>query len=105
HAILTWLVAVSMVRAAFKGDGAQFLLSNASDRVSTTCRMARTAKDMGIAINRLTKLRFPQGSEVLISGCPQFGAIEKSGLTNPVKAKTAQPGLRPWRAAFASPRN
>src|SRR3984893_13114749 len=27
-----------MVRAAFKGDGAQFPLSGASDRVSTTCR-------------------------------------------------------------------
>ena len=30
-----------------------------------------------------TKLRFPQGSEVWISGCPKFGTTEKSGLTNP----------------------
>ena len=67
--------------------------------------MARTAAETEIAINRLTKLRFPQGSEVSTSGCPKFGAIGKSGLTNPVKAKTVQPGLPPWRAAFASPRN
>jgi hypothetical protein len=94
-----------MVRAAFKGDGAQFLVSCASDRVSTQCRMARTAKDMEIAINRLTKLRFPQGSEVWISGCPKFGAAGKSGLTNPVTAKTVQPGRPPWRAASAFPRS
>jgi hypothetical protein len=94
-----------MVRAAFKGDGAQFPSSSASDRVSTTCRMARTAKDTGIAINRLTKLRFPQGSEVWIGGCPKFGAIGKSGLTNPEEAKTVLPGLPPWRAVSAFPRS
>jgi len=91
-----------MVRAAFKGDGAQFLSSSVSDRVSK-CRMARTAKDMEVAINRLTKMRFPQGSEVSISGCPKFAAAGTSGLTNPVEAKTVQPGRRPWRAVFAFP--
>ena len=41
------------------------------------------------AINRPTKLRFPQGSEVSISGCPKFAAAGKSGLTNlEVKAET-----------------
>jgi len=67
--------------------------------------MTRAAKDMEVAINRPTKLRFPQGSEVLIDGCPKFAATGKSGLTNPVEAKTVQPGLRPWRAVFASPRS
>ena len=46
---------------------------------------------MEIAINRRpTKLRFPQGSEVWITGCPKFGTAAKSGLTNPeLKAETA----------------
>jgi hypothetical protein len=70
-----------MVRAAFKGDGAQFLFPRASDRVSTTCRKARTAKEMEVARNRLTKLRFPQGSEVSTDGCPKFAATGTSGLT------------------------
>ena len=55
---------------------------------------------MEIAINRLTKLRFPQGSEVSTSGCPKFGAIGKSGLTNPVEAKTVQPGLPAMARGF-----
>jgi hypothetical protein len=38
---------------------------------------------MEVAINRLTKLRFPQGSEVWIGGCTKFVATGKSGLTNP----------------------
>jgi len=38
---------------------------------------------MEVAINPPTKLRFPQGSEVWITGCPKFGTAEKSGLTNP----------------------
>ena len=59
---------------------------------------------MEVAINRLTKLRFPQGSVVWIGGCPKFVTIAKSGLTNTeVKAKTVQPGLRPWRAVSAFP--
>lgn len=42
-----------------------------------------------VAINRLTMLRFPQGSEVSINGCPNFVAAEKPGLTNPKgRAKT-----------------
>jgi ATP synthase protein I len=36
HAILTWLNAISMVRAAFKGGGSRFSLFCASYRVSTT---------------------------------------------------------------------
>ena len=36
------------------------------------------------------KPRFPQGSEVWITGCPKFGTAEKSGLTNPEQeAETA----------------
>ena len=39
---------------------------------------------MEIAVNRPpTKLRFPQGSEVWITGCPKFGTAVKSGRTNP----------------------
>ena len=49
-----------------------------------------------------TKLRFPQGSEVWITGCPKFGTAEISGLTNPeLEAETAQPGHRRWRAVSA----
>jgi hypothetical protein len=54
---------------------------------------------MEVAINRLTKLRFPQGSEVWITGCPKFGTAEKSGLTSPkLEAETALRQLRRWRA-------
>jgi hypothetical protein len=54
---------------------------------------------MEVAKNRLTKLRFPQGSEVWITGCPKFGTAEKSGLTNPEqKAEMVLPRLRRWRA-------
>jgi hypothetical protein len=61
---------------------------------------------MEVATNRLTKLRFPQGSEVWIGGCPKFATAGKSGLTNPeIEAKTVQPGLRPWRAVSAFPRS
>jgi hypothetical protein len=70
-----------MVRAAFKGDGAQSLFPRASDRVSTIWRMARTTGETEVAINRPTKLRFPQGSEVWIDGCPKFVAAGRSGLT------------------------
>ena len=46
---------------------------------------------MEIAINRrLTKLRFPQGSEVSITDCPKFATTGNSGLINPeLKAETA----------------
>jgi len=63
-------------------------------------------EEVEVAINRLTKLRFPQGSEVWISGCPKFVAAAKSGLTNPDrKAKTVRPEPRRWRAVFAFPRS
>ncbi len=56
--------------------------------------------EMEVAINRPpTKLRFPQGSEVWITGCPKFGTAEKSGLTNPeLEAETELPEHLPWRA-------
>jgi hypothetical protein len=61
---------------------------------------------MEVAINRLTKLRFPQGSEVWISGCPSFATAAKSGRTNPEpKAEMVQPEPRPWRAVSAFPRS
>ena len=55
---------------------------------------------MEVAIDRRrTKPRFPQGSEVWISGCPKFGAAAKSGLTNPeLEAETVLPVLRRWRS-------
>src|SRR5882672_6695500 len=53
--------------------------------------MARTKAGMEVAIDRRrTKPRFPQGSEVWISGCPKFGTAAKSGLTN-------QSWKRRWR--------
>ena len=71
-AILTWLYAVSMVRAAFKGGGALIPASAANFRVSTAWPTARGTATAGmeVATNRLTKPRFPQGSEVWITGCP-----------------------------------
>src|SRR5664279_1613291 len=99
-AILTWLDAVSMVRAAFEGDGALFPSTVASFRVSTAWLKARTTAEMEVAINRPpTKPRFPQGSEVWITGCPKFGAAAKSGLTSPeLKAETEWPEPRRWRS-------
>src|SRR6185437_2443034 len=99
-AILTWFGVLSMVRAALEGDGASFPSTRLGFRVSTAWLKARTAAEAEIAINRpLTKLRFPQGSEVWISGCPKFGAAAKSGLTNSkLKAETAQPEHRRWRS-------
>jgi hypothetical protein len=65
-----------------------------------TWRAARTITEMDVAINnRPTKLRFPQGSEVWITGCPKFGTAAKSGLTNPeLKAETEWPEPRRWRS-------
>jgi hypothetical protein len=61
---------------------------------------------MEVAINRLTKLRFPQGSEVWITGCPKFGTAEKSGLTDPkLEAETVLPELPQWRAVSGFPRS
>jgi hypothetical protein len=57
---------------------------------------------MEVAINRPMKLRFPQGSEVSISGCPKFATAGKSGLTNPqMEAETERPEHRQWRAVSA----
>jgi hypothetical protein len=88
-----------MVRAALEGDGASFPSTATSFRVSTTWRAARTITEMEVAIKRRpTKLRFPQGSEVWIIGCPKFGTAAKSGLTNPdQKAETELPEPRRWR--------
>jgi hypothetical protein len=95
-----------MVRAAFEGDGASFPTTAASFRVSTAWLKARTTTEMEVAISRLTKLRFPQGSEVWITGCPQFGTTAKSGLTNPeLEAETELPEPRRWRAVSGFPRS
>src|SRR5689334_16574020 len=88
----------------FRVTGRNFL-PRALDRVSTW-RQARTAAEAEMAINRPMKLRFPQGSEVWIGGCPKFATAGRSGLIKQeVKAKTVQPGLPPWRAVFAFPRS
>jgi hypothetical protein len=107
YAILTWSDAVSMVRAAFEGDGASFPSTAASFRVPTAWLKARTATEMEVVVNRRpTKLRFPQGSEVWIAGCPKFGAAEKSRLTNPeMEAETVLPELPQWRAVSGFPRS
>ena len=61
---------------------------------------------MGVAINRLMKLRFPQGSEVSIDGCPNFATTGKPGLTNlGAKAEMVRPEHRRWRAVSACPRS
>ena len=86
-----------MVRPAFEGGGAQFPSTAALFRVSTAWLKARTMAEMEVAINRPTKPRFPQGSEVWITGCPRYGTAEKSGLTNPLKAETVLPDPRRWR--------
>src|SRR3954470_1201659 len=95
-----------MVRAAFKGDGRNFhqpqhrLVSWAWPKTEATMQME-------IAINRPpTKLRFPQGSEVSITGCPKFVTAAKSGLTNPaLKVATGLPEPRQWRLVSAFPRS
>src|SRR5216684_453270 len=94
-----------MVRAAFEGDGASFPSTATSFRVCTAWLTAPTTVQMEVAINRPTKLRFPQGSEVWSTGCPKFGTAEKSGLTNPgLEAETVLPRLRRWRADDRSDR-
>src|SRR5947208_7316878 len=95
-----------MVRAAFKGDGRNFhqplhrLVSWAWPKTTATTQM-----EIAI-IRRATKLRFPEGSEVSITGCPKFATVAKSGLTNPaLKAATGRPGLRRWRSVSGFPRS
>jgi hypothetical protein len=104
--ILTWLDAVSMVRAAFKGDGRNFHQPQYR-LVSWACPKTRTTTQMGIAISRHpTKLRFPQGSEVSITGCPKFVTAAKSGLINPEpKAEIRLPEHLQWRWVSAFPRS
>src|ERR1700694_5884524 len=96
-----------MVRAAFKGDGAQFSSTAVLFRVSTAWLKARTTTEMKVAINHCpTKLRFPQGSEVWITGGPKLGAAAKSGLTSPETSRTRlRPRHPPWLSGFASPSN
>ena len=61
---------------------------------------------MGIATKRrLTKLRFPQGSEVWIIGCPKYATAGKSGLINPELKATLLPELLQWRSVSAFRRN
>jgi hypothetical protein len=105
HAILTWQEAVSMVRAALKGDGAQFPATCGDVSVFTSWRKARTrAAETEVAINRPMRLRFPQGSEVLINGCPNFVTTARSGLTNlEVEAKMERPEHLRWRVVFGFP--
>src|SRR6267154_386232 len=95
-----------MVRAAFKGDGRNFHQPQ-HRLVSRACPKTKATTQMEIAIDRRpTKLRFPQGSEVWITGCPKFVTAAKSGLTNPaLKAVTVLPGLRRWRSVSAFPRS
>jgi hypothetical protein len=94
-----------MVRAAFEGEG-HFFHSPASFRVYTAWLKARTKVEVEVAINRPTKLRFPQGSEVWISGCRKFATAGKSGLINlEVKAETERPEHPLWRAVSAFPRS
>src|SRR5882672_6945843 len=95
-----------MVRAAFKGDGRNFHQPQ-HRLVSEAWLTTPTTMQMEIAINRPpTKLRFPQGSEVWITGCPKFVTAAKSGLTNPaLKAATRLPELRRWRLVSAFPRS
>src|SRR6478609_6086232 len=95
-----------MVRAASWGDGRNFHQPQ-HRLVSWAWPKAIAITQMEIAIiRRPTKLRFPQGSEVWISGCPKFVTAAKSGLINPaLKAATRPPELRQWRLASAFPRS
>ena len=94
-----------MVRAAFKGDGASFHFQ--LHRVgSPKWRNARTTGDVGTAINRLTKLRFPQGSDVSIDGCRNSATAIKLGPINlEAKTKIVLPEHPQWRAVFVCPRS
>jgi hypothetical protein len=95
-----------MVRAAFKGDRRNFHRPQ-HRLVSEAWLTTPTARQVGIAIiRRPTKLRFPQGSEVSITGCPNFVTAARSGLTNPeLEAETVRRELRRWRAVSGFPRS
>src|SRR3981189_262052 len=96
-----------MVRAAFEGDGRNFHQPQHRFGWSTAWRAARTAAETEVASNRPPmKPRFPQGSEVWITGCPKFGTAAKSGLTSPETSRTRlRPRHPPWLWDFASPPN
>jgi hypothetical protein len=96
-----------MVRAASEGNGALFLRSRRCVRVS---RAWLTAQTKTVAIKEITstrllmKLRFPQGSEISISGCPKFEAPARTRLTNPeMEAETDPPEPQRWRVVSAYP--
>jgi hypothetical protein len=65
----------------------------------------KTAAGTEIAsIQILTKLRFPQGSEISISGCPNIGAPARTRLTNPeMEAEMELPEPQRWRVVSAFP--
>src|SRR5476649_746290 len=96
-----------MVRAAFEGDGAAFHRPRHRFGWSTAWRAARTTAETEVANNRPPmKPRFPQGSEVWITGCPKFGTAEKSGLASLEASRTRlRLGHPPWPSGFASPPN
>ena len=49
-----------------------------------------------------TKLRFPQGSEISISGCPTFEAPARTRMTNPeMEAEMEPPERQRWRVVSA----
>src|SRR6185369_17602603 len=95
-----------MVRAASWGDGRNFHQPQ-HRLVSWAWPKTEATTQMGIAINRRpTKMRFPQGSEVSITGCPKFVTAAKPGRTNPaLKAATGLPELPRWRLVSAFPRS
>lgn len=91
-----------MVRAAFEGGGRNFH-STAAFRVFVAWLKTRDTARMEIAIDRPRKLRFPNGSEILISGCPNYAAAA-SRLSNPqVTVETERPEPRRWRLVFGYP--
>src|SRR4051812_6346772 len=95
-----------MVRAASWGDGRNFHQSQHRLGFWPWPRTLATTQVENAINRRLTKPRFPQGSEISITGCPKFVTAEKSGLTNPVtKAATGRPELRQWRLVSAFPRS
>src|SRR5215813_10552804 len=87
-----------MVRAAFKGDGAQFPLSGASDRVFTTCR--NNMSD-GTDRNRNGN-RDKSPDEAALSA--RLGSLDRrlSEIRDSRKIGTDQPGASEDGAARAS---
>ena len=90
-----------MVRAAFEGWRRNF---HQPQHRLVFGRMAENTNDNASGNRdhrRPTKLRFPQGSEVWIIGCPNYVTTGRSGLINPeLKAETVLPEPRRWRSVF-----